>query len=114
MSNSIVLSIAALQSVVAGKFVTNFAVVDEQGNLVGAKAHKTEAEAKVELGSLKYYAEGLAFARSTAKEGTTDKALVGKANIVAAYLIYKEQPVEAVVESTEEASDVVEAAQEEF
>ena len=108
MSNAIVLSIAALQSVVAGKFVTNYAVVDGEGNLVGAKAHKTEAEAQVELGSLKYYATGLEFARATAKEGTTDKALVGKANIVAAFLIYKETPV-ATEEVAEEAP-----AQEEF
>lgn len=111
MSNAIVLSIAALQSVVAGKFVTNFAVVDGDGNLVGSKAHKTEAEAQVELGSLKYYATGLEFARATAKEGTTDKALVGKANIVAAFLIYQEQPAETV-ETTE--APVAEAASEEF
>ena len=91
MSNT-TLSILAMQSVVAGKFVTAYAVVDTSGNLIGAKAHKTEAEAEVELGSLKYYATGLDFARATAKEGTTDKALVGKANIVAQYLMYQETP----------------------
>lgn len=113
MSNSTVaLSIMTMQSVVAGKFVNSFAVVDGQGNLIGTKAHKTQAEAEVELGSLKYYAEGLEFARATAKEGTTDKALVGKANIVAAYLMYKEAPAE--VEAPVETEATVEAAQEEF
>lgn len=101
-----------MTTVVAGKFVESFAVVDGEGNLIGTKAHKTRAEAEVELGSLKYYAEGLAFARATAKEGVTDKALVGKANIVAAYLMFKEQPAEVVSEDVAEAP--VEASQEEF
>lgn len=98
--SNVVLSILALTSVVAGKFVTNYAVVDQEGNLIGAKAHKTEAEAEVELGTLKYYAEGMDFARATAKEGTPDKTLVGKANVIAAYLMFKESQ-EASEESVE-------------
>ena len=99
MSNSIVLSILALTTVVAGKFKTSYAVVDQENNLVGTKAHATEAEAQAELGSLKFYTEGLAFARATAKEGTADKSLVGKANLVAAYLMYKEQLENPVVDT---------------
>lgn len=118
-SKAIVLSILSLTTVVAGKFVESFAVVDADNNLVGAKSHKTKEDATVELGSLKFYAEGLTFARATAKEGTTDKALVGKANIIAAYLMYKEQegntfePV-AEVAVAEEAEAEVAATAEEF
>lgn len=117
------LTIKSLQTVVAGKFVDQFVVVDESGNLIGSKAHKTHAEAEVELGGLKYYAQGLEFARATAKEGVTEKALVGKANIVAAFLMYQEQvaagtfgaeAAEEVVEETTEAESVVETADEEF
>lgn len=116
-TQAIVLSIISLTTVVAGKFVESFAVVDADNNLVGSKSHKTKEEATVELGSLKFYAEGLTFARATAKEGTTDKALVGKANIIAAYLMYKEQeanPVELVAEeaAVEEEVEVASTAEE--
>ena len=116
MSDSIVLSILALTTVVAGKFKTSFAVVDQEGNLVGTKAHATEAEAQAELGSLKFYTEGLAFARATAKEGTADKSLVGKANLVAAYLMYKEQLENPVADTPSEEAPAEEAPaqQEEF
>lgn len=103
---TISLSIRALETVVAGKFVSQYVVVDQEGNLVGSRAHKTEAEAKIEMGTLKYYAAGLEFARATAPEGATDKALVGKANIVAAYLMYKEaleNPVAVETETSVEA-----------
>ena len=120
MSN---LVIKTLSTVVAGKFVDQFVVIDGEGNLIGKKAHRTQEEAQAELGSLKYYAEGLAFARATAPEGTADKALVGKANVVAAYLMWKEAPaVEAVeapvaeqaVEETVEAPVAELPADEEF
>ncbi|WLJ89337.1 hypothetical protein [Vibrio phage vB_ValA_R15Z] len=100
------LVIKSLQTVVAGKFVDQFVVVDEAGNLVGSKAHKTEAEAQAELGGLKYYAEGLTFARATAAEGATEKSMVAKANVVAAYLMYKEQ-----AEAAEEAPVAEEAVE---
>lgn len=90
-ASQIVLSILPLTTVVAGKFVTSYAVVDQAGELVGAKSHKTEAEAQAELGSLKYYTTGLEFARATAPEGVSDKALVSKANVVAAFLLYQEK-----------------------
>ncbi|WWT42337.1 hypothetical protein [Vibrio phage Va-ZX-1] len=111
------LVIKSLQTVVAGKFVDQFVVVDEAGNLVGSKAHKTEAEAQAELGGLKYYAEGLEFARATAPDTATEKSMVAKANVVAAYLMYKEQaeaaeeaPVaeEAAVEAEAQAEEVAE------
>lgn len=85
------LTIKEIQSVVAGKFVSQFVVVDAAGNLLGKKAHKTEAEANVELGSLKFYAQGLEFAKATAPAGTAEKALVGKANTIAAYLLWVEE-----------------------
>lgn len=113
------LVIKTLETVVAGKFVSQFVVVDESGNLIGSKAHKTDLEAQAELGGLKYYAVGLEFARATAKEGATDKSLVGKANIVAAYLMYQEQlesgeaPAETVEESVEESTEEVAATEEE-
>lgn len=109
MSNSIVLSVITLQTVVAGKFKSSFAVVDQSGELIGSKAHATEAEAQLELGSLKYFAKGMEFARATAKEGTVDKALVGKANVVAAYLMYQEQLDAPAVEEDSTAEEVVEA-----
>lgn len=111
------LIVKELTTVVAGKFVSQFCIVDEAGNLVGSKAHKTADEAELELGTLKYYAEGLAFARATAPEGATEKGLVGKANIVAAYLMYKEASEAPVTEVTEEAPAEVESevpADEEF
>lgn len=117
MSNTL-LSIRVLPTVVAGKFKDTFAVVDESGNLVGSKSHSTREAAEVELGSLKYYAEGLAYARATAPEGASEKGLVGKANIIAAYLMYKEQeanPVAEVAEVAEEAAvEAAPAADEEF
>lgn len=109
-TTKIVLSILPLPNVVAGKFVTYYAVVDQSGELVGAKSHKTEAEAEVELGSLKFYAKGLEFARAVAPEGASDKSLVGKANIVASFLLYQEKQ-EAVDVSEVEASTETEAAE---
>lgn len=113
------LTIKQMETVVSGKFVSQFAVVDESGNLVGSKAHKTREEAEAEMGGLKYYAEGLAFARATAPEGATEKGLVGKANIVAAYLMYQEQQaagetVQEAVEETAEAEQTELSEEEEF
>lgn len=104
MSNTIALSVIALPQVVAGKFVDRFAVVDQAGELVGAKAHNTKEEAEAELGTLKFYATGLEFARATAPEGASAKSLVGKANIVASFLLYQEQ-----LESGEAVADTAEA-----
>ncbi|AWD90650.1 hypothetical protein [Pseudomonas phage Nerthus] len=108
MSRSVNLIVKALATVVAGKFVDQFVVIDEtSGELVGKKAHKTEAEATAELGSLKFFAEGLSFARATAGEGATDKGLIAKANVVAAYLLYKEVGVQPAAE--QEAGEAGEA-----
>ncbi|ATW58177.1 hypothetical protein HOS47_gp18 [Pseudomonas phage uligo] len=99
------LIVKAFPQVVAGKFVDTFVVIDQtSGELIGKKAHKTEAEAQVELGNLKFFAEGLNFARAVAPAGSTEKGLIGKANVVAAYLLYKEQ-VEAGTFTAEEVSE---------
>ncbi|QGH45106.1 hypothetical protein [Ralstonia phage Reminis] len=66
-----------------------FYVADEAGNLVGRKSHSTEAEAQAELTGLAGYAEGLEFARAQFPE-LGDKAHVGKANVVAEFLAWKE------------------------
>ena len=97
-TTAIVLSIMTLNTVVAGKFKESFAVVDQEGELIGSKAHGSRQEAELELGTLKFFAEGMTFARSVAKEGTPDKTLVGKANVVASYLMYLEQENAPVVE----------------
>lgn len=112
--SKITLSIKTLPQVVAGKFVDTFAVVDQDGNLVGSKAHRDPESAEAELGSLKYFSKGLEFARATAPEGTAEKALVGKANTVAAYLIWLEKDGEPEVsEETPEDTVAEEAASEE-
>ncbi|AWD90695.1 hypothetical protein [Pseudomonas phage Achelous] len=105
------LIVKAFPTVIAGKFVDTFVVIDEtSGELVGKKSHKTEAEALVELGGLKYFAEGLSFARATAAEGSTDKGLIAKANVVAAYLLFKEvgAPAAEVAEEAEAEAPVAE------
>lgn len=85
------LQIRTIEDVVAGKFKTKYCVVDASGQLVGKKSHQTEQEAQAEMDGLKHYARGLDFARAVAPEGATDKGLVGKANIVAQYLLWEEE-----------------------
>lgn len=107
MSNAL-LKIAVGQTVVGGKFVSQYFVTDLEGNLVGAKAYKSEAEAEVELGTLKYFAEGLAFAKATSPADAKAQGLNTKANTVAAYLLYKDQQaagVETEVPASEEVAD---------
>ncbi|ARB11241.1 hypothetical protein [Marinomonas phage CPP1m] len=111
--SDVTLSIRTLENFVGGKFVESFLVVDSEGSAIGKKAHTTREGAEVELGSLKYYAEGLAFARATAPEGATEKGLVGKANIVASYLMYVETQENGGAEADQVESEVeaaVEAA----
>lgn len=84
------LTIKTISSFAAGAFRDQYVVIDSEGNPVGKKAHNDVESAQAELGDLKYFAEALAFARATAPAGATDKSLVGKANVVASYLIYKE------------------------
>lgn len=75
--------------IVAGALVKEsfFYVADEAGNLVGRKAHSTEAEAEAEKAGLAGYAEGLEFARAQFPE-LGDKAHVGKANVIAEFLAW--------------------------
>lgn len=113
------LIIQTLPQVVASKLVDQFVVMDETGNLIGKKAHKSREDAEQELGGLKFYAKGLEFARATAPEGAQEKSLVGKANVVAAFLLWQEQASEvaeapAEEETTEETVETVETSEEEF
>lgn len=103
------LQIKTLPQVVAGKFVDTFAVVDAEGNLIGSKAHRSIEEAEAELGGLKYYAQGLEFAKATAPEGAHEKSLVGKANVVASYLLWVEKSESG---EAEEATETAEASTE--
>lgn len=96
--------------IVSGSLTTEtfFYVADEAGNLVGRKSHSTQDEAQAELATLAGYAEGLEFARAQFPE-LGDKAHVGKANVVAEFLAWKEagkpvkeaKPAEAAVDTSE-------------
>lgn len=118
MSQATVLSIATSNTIVKGKFVAQFFVVDQDGNLVGAKAHATEEAASAELGSLKYFAQGMDFAKAVSKPDAKPQALASKANVVAAYLLYLEvgaPKVEVEAEATTEtAATETASAEEEF
>lgn len=73
--------------IVAGSFKeeTFHYVADEAtGALVGKKAHADMAEAEAELASLKGLEEGLEFANAQFP-GMSDKARVGKANVIAEF-----------------------------
>lgn len=97
--------------IVAGSMVqeTFFYVGDESGQLVGRKAHSSEAEAQAELATLAGYAEGLEFARAQFPE-LGDKAHVGKANVIAEFLAWKEagKPVKEAKAADAEAPAEVE------
>lgn len=72
----------------AGKrvVVESFLIVDAAGALIsGTKAYDSREDAQVKIDSMGNLAEGLAFAKA-AFPGMADKALIGKANTVAAYL----------------------------
>lgn len=105
------LIIQTLPQVVAGKLVDQFVVMDESGNLIGKKAHKSRSDAEQELGGLKFYAKGLEFARATAPEGAQEKSLVGKANVVAAFLLWQEMGSQTAEETTEEVTATEEAVE---
>ena len=90
----------------AGKLVTetSFIIVDASGALVaGTKDYATQEEAQAKIDGLGNLAEGLAFAQAQFP-GMADKAQLGKANVVAAYLdwIAAGKPVKTVEESQAE------------
>ena len=92
----------------AGKLVTetSFIIVDASGALVaGTKDYATQEEAQAKIDGLGNLAEGLAFAQAQFP-GMADKAQLGKANVVAAYLdwIAAGKPVKTVEESQEESA----------
>lgn len=102
----------------AGKLVAvlSFIIVDAEGSLIsGTKAYDTREEAQAKIDSMGNLAEGLAFAKA-AFPGMADKALVGKANAIAAYLdwIAAGRPVkfveEAAADVAGEAGEPVEPA----
>lgn len=83
---------------------TSFIIVDASGELVsGTKDYATREEAQAKIDGLGNLAEGLAFAQAQFP-GMADKAQLGKANVVAAYLdwIAAGKPVKTVEESQEE------------
>lgn len=72
----------------AGKLevVESFIVVDASGNLVsGTKAYDTREEAQAKIDSMGNFALGLEFAKAQFPT-MSEKALIGKANVVAQYL----------------------------
>lgn len=88
----------------AGKLVTetSFIIVDASGALVaGTKDYATREEAQAKIDGLGNLAEGLSFAQAQFP-GMADKAQLGKANVVAAYLdwIAAGKPVKTVEEDT--------------
>lgn len=90
----------------AGKLVTetSFIIVDASGALVaGTKDYATQEEAQAKIDGLGNLAEGLAFAQAQFP-GMADKAQLGKANVVAAYLdwIAAGKPVKTVEEAQDE------------
>uniref|UniRef100_A0AAU6NU63 Uncharacterized protein n=1 Tax=Klebsiella phage vB_KpnP_PYH-2 TaxID=3116870 RepID=A0AAU6NU63_9CAUD len=83
---------------------TSFIIVDASGELVsGTKDYATREEAQAKIDGLGNLAEGLAFAQAQFP-GMADKAQLGKANVVAAYLdwIAAGKPVKTVEESQAE------------
>lgn len=90
----------------AGAFVivTQFAVVDGD-TLVGKKLHGSEEEAKAELDGLAGLAEGVEFAKAQFPE-MSDKAQVGKANVIAEYLswVAAGKPIKEVTAESEPAA----------
>lgn len=92
---------------------TSFIIVDASGELVsGTKDYATREEAQAKIDGLGNLAEGLAFAQAQFS-GMADKAQLGKANVVAAYLdwIAAGKPVKTVEEAQEEsAADASEPA----
>lgn len=92
----------------AGKLVTveAFIIVDAQGELVaGTKDYATREEAQAKIDGLGNLAEGLSFSQAQFP-GMADKAQLGKANVIAAYLdwVAAGKPVKSAEEAaTEEA-----------
>lgn len=91
-----------------GAFVTEetFVVVDEAGELVVAKQFKSEAEAQAQIDGLGNLAVGLEFAKAQFP-GQADKALKGKAAIIAAYLDWEAagRPVKELEEKAAEGTE---------
>ncbi|MGL5456719.1 MAG: hypothetical protein ACRDB3_17760 [Citrobacter telavivensis] len=84
--------------------VESFLIVDAEGALIsGTKAYDTREEAQAKIDSMGNLAEGLAFAKA-AFPAMADKALVGKANLIAVYLdwIAAGRPVKSVEEAAAE------------
>lgn len=96
------------RKVTAGKLasVVSFIILDAQGNFVaGTKEYASKEEAQDKIDSMGSLAEGLAFAQAQFSE-MAEKAQLGKANVVAAYLdwVAAGKPVKTVEEAAAEAS----------
>lgn len=69
--------------------VETFFIADETGAPVTGKTHKAREAAEGELAGMKHLEEGMSFAKAVFPE-LGDKALKGKANVVAEYLAWVE------------------------
>lgn len=89
----------------AGAFVSveSFVVVDEDGAPVVAKTFNTKEEAQAQIDGLGNLSIGIEFAKACFPE-QADKALKGKAAIIAAYLDWEAagRPVKTVEEKAAE------------
>jgi len=106
---SFVIKTETSRKIVAGKLVEesfSYIVDDATGELVGKKAHATEAEAQLELDGLGHFESALTFAKAQFPDMSA-KAQIGKANVVAEYLSWEAagRPVKEakVVEGNDEA-----------
>lgn len=104
---------ASSTKIVAGKLVQEevFYVADEQGSLVGRKAHSTQEEAEQEKAGLAGLESGLEFAKAQFPE-LGDKAHVGKANVISEYLAWVEAGKPVKTSDTSEATDTPKASEE--
>jgi hypothetical protein len=89
--NMFVIKTETSRKIVAGKMVEeSFSYIEDDatGELVGKKAHATEAEAQLELDGLGHFESALTFAKAQFPDMSA-KAQIGKANVVAEYLSWE-------------------------
>jgi len=100
------------QSFANGKLtdVVKYLVIDAEGKPVATKFFDSEEAAQAHIDGLGNLAEGLAFAKAQFP-GLADKALMGKANVVAGYLdwIAAGRPVKELEAEAPEAEGTTEA-----
>lgn len=103
--------------IIAGNFKEeefHYVADEATGALVGKKAHSVLADAEAELAGLKGLEEGLEFAKAQFP-GLSDKALIGKANVIAHFQSWQQsgKPVKTAEEAAADGKAAEEAAGEE-